>query len=148
MFMLWTRVRGIATPSAIGRSVRHIDRRDGRDSSLAARRCPGSPGTTAIRLMTRHRTLCHGASRLRLQVAEHLNREVEVVQVVHVEELQVDAADADLLEPAEGGPGLRGNPGQAVLPDFRGIAADRGRPQVELCLVAADADRHPYRLDQ
>src|SRR6185437_13420044 len=34
--MLWTRVRGITTPSAIGSSVHNIDRRDGQDLSLNA----------------------------------------------------------------------------------------------------------------
>jgi hypothetical protein len=34
--MLWTRVRGITTPSAIGSSVHNIDLRDGRDLSLNA----------------------------------------------------------------------------------------------------------------
>ena len=34
--MLWTRVRGITTPSAIGSSVHNVDLWDGRDLSLNA----------------------------------------------------------------------------------------------------------------
>src|ERR1700761_6808596 len=40
MFMLWTRVRGITTPSLIGRSVCPIDRRNGPGSSLPLESCP------------------------------------------------------------------------------------------------------------
>src|SRR5579875_200833 len=48
MFMPWTRVRGITTPSVIGRSVRHIDRREWPGSSLALASCPVAEPRTRI----------------------------------------------------------------------------------------------------
>ncbi len=63
----------------------------------------------AMPVIRRHESILPRA--MVLLVPEHLDRQVKVIQVVHVEELQIDAADADLLEAAEGGPGFRGNPG-------------------------------------